>query len=78
MLARWGSKVSFVVFALVAALVPVAAFAQTPVAPGDIITDATSAMTGVVSAGQITNIILAAVGISLGLWMARRGLKLGR
>ena len=71
------SKFYFVVAAAVLGLLPMAAFAQTPIPAADVITLATGAA-DVIDPIQVTYIIMAAVGVSFALWMIRRTLKLGR
>lgn len=65
--------------AVVAMLMPVAAFAQaTPMAPGAVITLATDAAADIIDPVQVTYVVLAAVGVSFAFWFVRRSLKLGR
>jgi hypothetical protein len=72
------SRFYVVVAAFVMALVPVAAFAQTPIPAADVITMATGAAADIIDPVQVTYIVIAAVGVSFALWMVRRTLKLGR
>lgn len=73
-----GRGFGFVLMALVAALAPVAVFAQTPIPAADVITMATTAAADIIDPIQVTYIVIAAVGVSFALWMVRRTLKLGR
>lgn len=45
---------------------------------GDIITAATGAMSAIMPAAEVSIIVTAAVGISLGVYYLRRAVKLGR
>lgn len=72
-------KFGLMALALVVALVlPMAAFAQTPVAPTELLTDVGDAAATVIDPIQVTYFIITAVLISTGIWLVRRSLKLGR
>lgn len=75
---RFSGVAMFALAAVMFGLMPHAAFAQTPVALDDIVTAATAAATGVVSAAQIGILVVAGAVVALGLYLLRRGVKAGR